>query len=162
MKKYRGFQGEISPLGDLGITRDSTRFQYNGEREPRIGLRATDIYQSSPKLPPPTEPAPVLEPDPHEVTMGIPGFGPGRDWQGNLLPGWTQPQCFTYPCPPIYTGTVSPGEQELEWKQYQPGGDGRAEIIEKTAKIDEAIERATGGAGAPPATPAPKRQTCCR
>jgi hypothetical protein len=35
-------------------------------------------------------------------------------------------------------------DQELEAKQYKEGGDGRAELLEKEAKIYEAINRAKG------------------
>lgn len=48
----------------------------------------------------------------------------------------TEPSPILQPIPQI-----SPGQQEIEYRQYQEGGDGTANEIERTAKIDEAMER---------------------
>lgn len=92
---------------------------------------ATRYAPSTNKISPPSylqEPSPILQPPsgPYVPSPWINGAGP-------VL--------------------VSPAQQELEYRQYAEGGDGQADILEKTAKIDEAIQRATGGSGAPPAAP---------
>lgn len=56
-----------------------------------------------------------------------------------MFPTYVPPQPGT---PPDYNRLTS--DQELEAKQYKEGGDGRAELLEKEAKIDEAINRAKG------------------
>lgn len=168
MKRYRGFEGEVATLSCLDCGSDDCvncpgaglgflRTQINGGREAYFArrrqvpispttepIRATDIYQSSPKLPPPTEPAPVLEPAP------VPVLSP-------YDPGWQPQPGMAYPAIPIYSANPEVRQRalELESRQYAEGGDGQAPILETTAKIDEAIKRATGGSGEPPSAPAP-------
>lgn len=89
MAKYRGFVGQVAPLGAL-------RYQQNG----------SGYYVRPPVIQvPPTEPAPILEP------IKTTGY--------------------------IY----DPASQEITAPQYAEGGDGTASEIERTAKIDEAMER---------------------
>ena len=121
MKKYRGFVGQVAPLeadhslGDLGFSRP--RYVQNGGERPT--WRTGTTYQPPPviqvKPMPPTEATPILEPT---KSVGY-IFDPTQfDWEA--LTSW---------------------EQEIEARQYEEGGDGTATEIERTAKIDEAIER---------------------
>lgn len=122
MAKYRGFVGQVTPLGCMGCgSQDcancagmgALRTELNGER---YAWRTPYTYTTN-KISPPTvelEPSPVLEPAP-----------------------------FSYP------GLIDPAQQELEARQYAEGGDGTATAIESTAKIDEAWKRIIdiGGGG---------------
>jgi len=116
MKRYRGFEGEISTLGcaDCPDGLGALRTYRNGGREAYFLRRRTEPIK------PPTEPAPILQPS---------------------------------------TAIVAPADQELEKRQYSEGGDGRAELLEVQAKIDEAIKRATDGRVTTPTVAAPEVET---
>ena len=143
MRKYRGFVG-------LGLLRSDIDYASIYSRYAKI----TPTLQPRPVIQvpiTPTEPAPVLEPTPEPVAriMSCPpscptGYSPTT---GQLLPGWVQPQCIKAPCPAMYVGVTSPGQQEIEYRQYQEGGDGTATEIERNAKIDEAMKRLQESAG---------------
>lgn len=96
MAKYRGFVGQVAPLGALRTTYEINSSGYF-VRQPVIQVPPT------PYIAP--EPAPILE--------------------------------------PIKTGgyIYDPSQQEITTPQYAEGGDGYATEIERTAKIDEAMER---------------------
>lgn len=95
MAKYRGFVGQVAPLGAL-------RYEQNGGE--RYYVRPPVIQvPPTPYIAP--EPAPILEP------IKTTGY--------------------------IY----DPSQQEITAPQYAEGGDGTATEIERTAKIDEAMQR---------------------
>ena len=173
MTRYRGFEGEVATLGELGITR---RTLLNGER--RIVRRY--VAPTTTKITPTIAPTGYIAP--HLIDRST-GEVVGRDPNtGMALPGWTESYCVPgssvrtiingiSSCPMYFRGgttaevqetamrelmepeTVAPADQEIEKKQYAEGGDGRAEILEKTAKIDEAIKRVTDGRVTTPKIP---------
>ena len=168
MTRYRGFSGEVAPLEGLGIIRR------NGYGD-RLAYRRSLISNGtiSPRLTTTTTTAPT-------------STVPGRDAQGLALPGWFESYCVPgssvrkivngiSTCPMYFRGVpttevadraiqelmepVTPGDQEIEKRQYAEGGDGRAELLEKQAKIDEAIKRATDDRVTTPTVPAPEAAT---
>lgn len=50
----------------------------------------------------------------------------GYSAPGVLLPGWTQPQCITFPCPAIYMGEG--GKDIVDWFEI-PGANGDTVIV---------------------------------
>lgn len=147
MAKYRGFVGQVSPLGGLGITvpgRDAEGITLPGWFEsycvPGSSVRKiVNGYSTCPMIyrgvPATTTPyvAPAYVAKPYKE---LPEATPVLEPAGPL--------------------DVSPADQEIESRQYKEGGDGQAKILETTAKIDEAIKRVTDGNGIPPLTPAPQ------
>jgi len=163
MARYKGFEGEVTPLGGLGITRRSLRNGYGD----RLAYRRSLITNGT------------ISPT---TTTTATSTVPGRDADGMALPGWFETYCVPgssvrkivngiSTCPMYYRGVpstetadramqelmepVSPADQEIEKRQYAEGGDGRAELLETKAKIDEAIKRVTDGRVTTPTVSAP-------